>query len=35
MVMRYARPSEEHQFETIRAMEASREAKSQRQQQAS
>lgn len=35
MVMRYAHPSEKHQFEAIRAMEASREAKSQRQQQAS
>ena len=32
MVMRYAHPSEKHQFEAIRAMEASREAKSQRQQ---
>lgn len=35
MVMRYAHPTEKHQFEAIRAMEASREAKSQRQQQAS
>jgi integrase len=31
MVMRYAHPSEKHQFEAIKAMEASREAKSQRQ----
>jgi integrase len=31
MVMRYAHPSEKHQFEAIRAMEVSREAKSQRQ----
>jgi integrase len=35
MVMRYAHPSEQHQFAAIKAMEASREAKSQRQQQAS
>lgn len=35
MVMRYSHPSEKHQFEAIRTMEASREAKSQRQQQAS
>jgi integrase len=31
MVMRYAHPSEKHQFEAIRAMEANRDAKSQRQ----
>lgn len=30
MVMRYAHRSEKHQFEAIKVMEASREAKSQR-----
>lgn len=35
LVMRYAHPSEEHQLAAIKKMEASREAKSQRQQQAS
>jgi len=30
MVMRNAHPSEQHQFAAIKAMEASREAKSQR-----